>query len=301
MSKPPPPTGPKAPPATKRPPAPAAPAPTGPKAAARPAKSFSIKPWDSSGEGEKVVIYAESGQGKSTLAMMAPKPVFIGLDDGARKLRHPTTGEPPLVVDGIENFWDFRAAIETPDLWADIKTVVIDTVTMLEELSEPYMFETIKSDSGKTVTSIEGYGYGKGYRHALETMTKVLQDLESRFIRKGINVVLLAQESTATMANPEGLDFLVAGPKLHHSKQHSSRLKLQEWADHVVRIGFQNTVVAGAQGATKGKVLGTDTTRVIHTAISRHFFAKSRSITAPVISFESPADDSFWQFLFPEA
>jgi len=284
-------------PATKRP---AMPPSTGPKASTRTTKSFSIKAWSGDNEGEKIVLYGESGMGKSSLALLLDGAVWFGLDDGARKLRHPETGLPVNVVSGVENFYDFLDAIQTPELFAGVKTVIIDTITMLEELSEPWMFDTIPMDSGKTVKSIEGYGYGKGYRHALETMTKVLQDLEAHFIRRGINVVLIAQESTATMANPEGLDFLVAGPKLHHSKQHSTRLKLQEWADHVFRISFQNVVVAGQQGATKGKVISSDTTRVIHTATSRHFFAKSRTINEPIISFDSPADDSLWQFMFPK-
>lgn len=289
-----------APPATKRPlvPPPAANTP-GPKTKARTARAFSIKPWGGDGEGEKIVIYGESGMGKSTLALLAPGAVFIGVDDGARKLRHPTTGQPVNAVMGIENFYDYLDAIAADGLFDGVQTVVIDTITMLEELSESYMFDTIKAEKGRSVTSIEGYGYGKGYRHALEVMTKILQDLEVRFVRKGINVILLAQESTATMANAEGLDFLVAGPKLHHSKQHSSRLKLQEWADHVLRISFAQTLVSGNDGATKGKVVGNNTDRVVNTAISRHYFAKSRTLTEPVISFASPADDSLWQFMFP--
>lgn len=291
----------RTPPSTKRPAPPPPAAGVGPKAPARVAKTFSIAPWSSEGEGQKIVVYGESGLGKSSLAMLAPDPVFIGIDDGARNLRHPVSGEPVKAVLGIESFRDFLDAIRQPGLLTKGQTLVIDTGTMLEELSEAYIFETITTDGGKTVSSLEGYGYGKGYRHALETMTMVLQELEARFIRKGIHVLILAQESAATMANAEGLDFLVAGPKFHHNKQCSTRLKVQEWADHVLRISFESSaVIATGPKATKGKLAANaSTTRVINAATSRHYFAKSRTLTEPVISFADPSDDSLWQFMFP--
>lgn len=297
MSKPPP------PPASKRPMAPPS-APvttstTGPRAAARAPKTFSVKPWTGDNEGEKIVIYGNEGMGKSSLALLLPDTVWFGFDDGARKLRHPVTGQPVSVVDGVDDFYDFLDALATTDLYTGVKTVVIDTITKLQDLADEYMFDQIKTEKGIRVTSIEGYGYGKGYRHAVEVLTKVLQDVEVRLIKRGINVVILAQSSAVGMPNAEGLDFLVEGPKLHHSKNHSCRQQLCEWADHVLRIGFATNVVAGEQGATKGKVLSRDTDRVIYTSTARHAAGKSRTLKEPVISFGDAADDSLWQFLFP--
>ena len=43
-----------------------------------------------------------------------------------------------------------------------------------------------------------------------------------------------------------------------------------------------------------------DTTHAIFVKPELHFLAKSRTLKEDVISFESPEDQSFWQFLFPE-
>lgn len=284
---------------------PAMPKPAAPKPQVRASKTFEIIENSGQGEGEKVVIYAGSGMGKTTLASMAPAPVFLPLDDGSRKIRDPRTGAILKAVAGIESYHDLRDALHQPNLFHDVESVVLDTITVAEMLSDPYIFENYKKENGEKVSgSIENYGYGKGYRHALEVMRLLLSDFDG-LVKKGKNTILLAQENAVAIANAEGLDFLQAGPKLHHNKQVSSRLEVQEWADHVLRIGYSETAVYSRDPkATKGKISSTDTTRVIHTQGARHFFAKSRTIREPLISFNVdengvPNDDALWQFMFP--
>lgn len=275
-------------------------APPTPLAPVRAPREFTIISWSGENEGEKITEYGPSGIGKTSHSAMSPSPVFIGLDDGARKIRDPRTGNILKAVSGIRDFADVRDVLTQPKLFHGYKTVVLDTITKAEELSEAYMFDNYKTDKGQTVKTIEGYGWGKGYRHSLEVMRLLLQDCEI-LIRAGYNVILLAQETSAKMANAEGLDWLELGPKLHHDHKFSNRLELCEWSDHVLRIGYSDIKVAAESAtATKGKIVSRDTTRVIYTKSSRHFFAKSRTLTEPVISFENAADDSLWRFMFPE-
>lgn len=297
MATPPPPVGKTPPPKPKAPAQTARPSPLA--TTAHTPKTFSIEVWDGSQDGEKIVVYAGSGKGKSTLASTCPGAVFAGLDDGGRKLRHPSTGEALRHFPGIETFQDIRDSTkQAQTLLKRGETYVLDTITKAEEISEPYIFTNYKTDTGETPKTIEKYGWGKGYRHALEVMRLLLQDLEG-LTKRGINVLILAQESSATVANAEGLDYLADGPKLFHTKQFSSRLELQEWADHIFRIGFTENQVAGAVGASKGKIVSRDTTRAIFTQGARHFFAKTRKADLPpVISFAEPSDDSVWQLLF---
>lgn len=295
MSKPPPP---------KLPPKPAPKVPAGrtaARAAAVPAvaKNFSIAPWSGAQEGEKVIIYGESGIGKTTLAAGAPgNPVFIGLDDGGRKIRNPHTGDPVMAVHGVETFDDLRAVIRNHAMFDGHDVVVVDTLTKVEEIMEPWMFANVKTEKGASVNSIEGYGWGKGYKHSLDTMRLLLSDLEG-LVRKGKTVVLLCQENAVTMPNAEGLDYLQSGPKLHHTKQFSTRLDVCEWADHVLRIGFLDTTVVGGADAKAGKIRGGDLSRVVYASNARHFFAKSRTLKDPIISFEDETDDSVWRLILP--
>lgn len=298
----PPPLGKPAPPKAAAPPKPASPPSVGkaapPVAPARVPSVFSIAPWSGEGEGEKIVLYAGSGMGKTTLASMAPDPVFIGLDDGARKIRHPKTGAVLNAVTGVRDFQDVRDVFRSTGLFKAGQTAVLDTITKAEEFSEEWMFANYKTEGGKTAKTIEGYGYGKGYRHSLEVMRLLLQDMEF-LVKQGVNVLLLAQENAVKIANAEGLDYMQDGPKLHHNAQYSNRLEVCEWADHVLKVGYADTTVVGADKAAKGKIVSTDTTHVVYTQAARHFFAKSRTLNEPVISFATKEDDSLWQFLFP--
>lgn len=268
-------------------------------------KKFEIVEWTGKGEGDKIVIYGPSGAGKTTLAALIARwvdPVFIGLDDGARKIKDPRTGKHLKHIPNVETFDDVRDTLHQKNLWQPGMACVLDTVTKLESISEPWLFENIKHEKGHFVTSLEGYGYGKGYKHSLDTMRLVLQDLDT-LVRNGVHVLLLAQEAAVKIANSEGMDYIQDGPKLHHNNQHSTRLEVCEWADHVLRIGYHDMTVSVSTEADakrgRGKVSG-DAMRAIYTANALHFFAKSRTLTDPVVSFEAADDDTIWQLLFGE-
>jgi hypothetical protein len=275
-----------------------------PRPAATPApvaKTFKVAAWDGANDGEKIVLYAASGMGKTTLASMLPDPVFIGIDDGGRRTRDPRSGKSIRVIEGIETFQDVRDALRQPGLLSGAKSLVIDTGTRLEELATQHVISTMKTEKGQAARSIEQYGYGKGYRHVADEMKLVLADLDA-LIRQGINVCILCQEAAITVANVEGADYLQDGPRLIHNKLASSRADLCEWADHVFRIGYLETHVVSDNGRT-GKVVSQDTTRCVYTHNSRHFFAKSRLLKNggrldPAVSFADVDDDSLWTLVF---
>ena len=272
-----------------------------PAAAARVAKTFSVKPWSDATEGQKILLYGRSGVGKTTLAAMAPDPVFIGLDDGGRKIANPKTGKPVNAIMGVETFEDLRDAIHQKNLVPEKGTLVIDTITKAETLIEPYVFATVKPESGKPPTSLESYGWGKGYRFQLEALRLLLTDLDA-LIRQGRNVILLAQLAQTRIANASGADYLEDGPKLYHSNNASNRTEVCEWSDHVFRVGYDFTVIKENVQARAGKVAEGGEGRAVFTSGPLHFVAKSRPVAGyrlpPAISFESPEDDTIWEFVF---
>jgi hypothetical protein len=285
-------------PPAPRTPAPRAPAPPPPPAPVPsatlvPKRSFTAVPWTGGDEGEKVILYAPSGMGKTTLAAMAPDPVFIGIDDGGRKIPNPRTRQPVLHVPGVETFADVRAALQS-DVFDAHRTSVIDTATMLQHWALPHMFATIPHEKGQRVTSIEGYGFGKGYRHLFDLMHMILSDCD-RLVRQGKNVILLCQEAAVSETNTAGENYFKSGPSLHHSDKASVRKDYIEWADHVFRIGWANASV-------EDKKITPVSSRAVYTQPDATFEAKSRGTTftdAPVVAFERPDDDSLWRYLFP--
>ena len=267
-------------------------------------KTFQVAVWGDDNEGEKIIMYADSGMGKTTLASMLPTPTFAGLDDGGRKIRHPVTDEKLKNVPGIETFDDFRAAVQQPNLLNDYETLVVDTGNILESWALVWMLANIKNNKGETMKSIEHYGYGSGHRHLYDTMRLPLADFDA-LIRRGKNVCILCQMNQISIANAGGEDYLCDVPKLQ--PKHGSTPAIwglwNEWADHVFKIS--NEGVIAAKDSEKSKVAKATSTgnRIIHVhAPEVHYKAKSRTIPYrfPVVSFDNPADDSIWKFLFDE-
>ena len=270
-------------------------------------KTFQVATWGGAGEGEKIIKYADSGMGKTTLASMLPTPVFIGLDDGGRKIMHPVTGEELKHVPGVETFDDFRAAVQQQDLFDDYETLVVDTGNILEGWALDWTLENVLGGEGNKhkMNNIEQYGWGKGYRHLYDTMRLPLADFDA-LIRRGKNVCILCQMNQISIANAGGEDYLCDVPKLQ--PKHGATPAIWglwcEWADHVLKIS--NEGVIAAKDSEKAKVAKATSTgnRIIHVhAPEVHYKAKSRTIPYgfPVVSFENPADDSIWKFLFDEA
>jgi hypothetical protein len=224
---------------------------------------------------------------------------LIPLDDGTTDLLDPYSGEHIDEVKNIRTFEDVRVATSQYDLFKDSETVIYDTVTKLEDLSHEYMFATISHEGGGTVHSIEGYGYGKGYRHLYDTMKLFLQDVDE-LIRQGKNVILIAQCTTRIVPNAAGEDFLCYCPRLYQGSKGTPSVEelYREWADFVLYIDYTSTIV-------KDKKASGDTTRAIFTDGQLHFKAKSRVLpdgenVPPVVSFDSVSDDSIFTYIFGE-
>ena len=265
--------------------------PKAPKARAStvvPAKSFSVKTGTDPREGKKILIHADTGMGKTTLANLAPGTVFIGLDKGGvgiKDYHH---------VDDVTNYMDVRSALQAP-IYDEYETVCVDTVTLLEEWAEQHVLATITNDSGETMNSIVKYGWSNGYKHLYDMMKLVLQDVDA-LIRKGKNVILVAQSTPHNVPNPGGEDFIRQGPRLVSRKNANIEALYCEWADHIFHIGYQYLNVD-----KKKKATGTGS-RAVFVHPEPHFRAKSRTLglDKAVVMFEDPTDDSIWQFLFAD-
>ena len=254
---------------------------------------FAVEAWSSEGYGKRIIINGDTGIGKTTLAALAPTPVWIGLDEGGREIKHPITNKDLQRISGVKTYEDVREVLQNVSLFKNNKTIVVDTITLLQDLAVDFVVRTVPTEKGKQVTNIVGYGYNKGYRHLYEAMKSILQDCDN-LIHKNINVVLIAQSAIHSVPNPAGEDFLRTGLRLHRDKQWDIEGLYCEWADHIFHIGYKDAFVSD------DKKIAGDTTRVIYTQPEVYLRAKSRTLTEDRISFEKQNDDSIWQFMFPK-
>ena len=235
--------------------------------------------------GHRLVIYGSGGIGKTTLCAALPGPVaFFDLDGslpvlGAR-LAEQGLADNVVPVDGVTDWPSLLSALDG-DGWDAVRTIVIDTATRAEALAVKHTLATKPTDKGQYVTSIEGYGFGKGYVLVAETFAALLARLD-RHARQGRNVALVCHECTATVPNPEGEDWLRYEPRLQNppSGKASIRLQVKEWCDHLLFVGYDVDV---KNGVAKG-----GGTKTMYTAERPHCMAKSRTTTE---SF--PLDGSF--------
>ena len=277
-------------------PIPPPPADVKPKA---PAKKFKVETWDTTGEGKRIIIYGDTGIGKSSLALLAPKPVFLGLDEGGGQLRHPVTNKKPERIPGMTTFVDVRTALQQVDLFDPYETVIIDTVTILQDWAEPHVVATIPTEKNVKVKNLIGYGYNKGYKHLYNVMKGPLQDCDE-LIRRGKNIILIAQTGLFNVPNPGGEDYLRAGPRLHADKSWSIEALYAEWVDYILRVDYYDTFI-------KDKRVSGSTDRAVFVQPELHFRAKTRTpwydedgSLISVLSFETLADDTVWTYIFGE-
>jgi len=260
-------------------------------------KTFHVAVWSGEGEGEKILGYADSGLGKTTLATLAPTPVWLGLDDGGRKIKDPVTGEDLKNIPGVETFDDFQQATQQVDLFDDYETVVVDTGTILEALAHDWMLKNVTNDKNEYVANIEKYGWGKGHRHLYDTMRLPLCDFDA-LIRRGKNILILCQMQQCEITNASGENYLCDVPKLaqQHGKTPSIWGMYVEWCDHVFKIGYSDL-------KAKDKKATASSERIIFLDGNVNFKAKSRTVPNqfPLVTFSTPSDDSIWRFIFDEA
>lgn len=201
---------------------------------------------------QKSVIYGAEGIGKSTLASQFPTPLFLDLEDGTAHLsvRRLTRTELPTCA-------AVRAAIrEIAQAGPEVAgTVVLDTVDWLESMAAE---EVIAEANDSKITSIESFGYGKGYTYLREKVTLVLADLD-RCIRSGQHVVLLAHSRVARHEPPDSAAY--DRYELKMSKQVAPLVK--EWADCLLFGNFVTLVTDGKGVGGKKRRLWTERTAAI--------------------------------------
>jgi hypothetical protein len=204
---------------------------------------------------QRVVIYGVESVGKSTFAAQFPKPLFLDIEQGTSHLD----------VDRCDiGNWKQLTDSLTECRSSDYKTIVIDSADWAERLCIEDLLATTKK------TSIEDFGYGKGWVMVAERMARMLSSVDA-LIEVGKNVVLIAHSKIHKFEAPDAL-AAYDRYELKLSKQCSPLLK--EFADELWFLRFKTKVSTTDTGRGKG-IGGKE--RIILTTHSAAYDAKTRS------------------------
>lgn len=228
----------------------------------------------------KGVLYGVEGIGKTSLGAQMPGAIIIDTERGTDHIDVPGK----IAVTTPEGFEEAIDVLLNEK--HDYQTVVIDTVDWLESLLE------VKVCAAGAQKTIEGFGYGKGYKLLREEFAKLLFKLE-RFIDAGVNVVLVGHSQVKRLNPPdatEGYDRY----QLKLDVQNAERLK--EWADWVLFVNWKTTVKQNEVGkvtATGGKE------RVLYAQHAAAYDAKNRADLGEKLPFTIAAFTPLFAYAKP--
>ena len=227
-------------------------------------------------QGQRIGIYGSGGIGKTELCANLKKvginPLFIDLDQGSLGL-----DVDRISTDSVESSvltFDFiRSVLQDNVLLEPYDAIVIDTFTKLEEVIGHHVVQTVRHEkAGRTVRSLEDYGFGKGLMHVFEHALLILQDLDA-LARKGKHVILICHQCSEKVPSAESDDYLEWQPRLQSpSKTAKLRERVFEWCSHFFRIDHDRMV-------SDGKAMTGDS-RSIHTVRTTTAWAKHRAMAS---------------------
>jgi len=195
--------------------------------------------------GDRILVYGTGKIGKTFLAAHLPAPYFLDVEASTakmdvafdRELRANPTWE--MLSGKIESI------AQSPP--KGVRSIVIDTVTVAEELAKEYIIATRKTEKGSAVESIEGFPWGKGWQFVGDEFNGLLEPLD-RIAAAGINVCLIAHEVASPAPNPGADEFIRWEPFMYAGDKKgrgSIRSRLKNWAEHIVFIGYDVVVDDG--------------------------------------------------------
>ncbi len=241
---------------------------------------------------QKIVIYGTGGIGKSELAWNVSKipgknPLIIDVENSSNFLD-------AARIDDINSWQDLRSDLQNNAHWSEHNVCILDSITKAEELASLYVPQAYKYKD-KFVGAINEFGWGEGYDHQHNEMLKLLGDLDA-LIRRGIDVIVIAHDTTARVPNPGGIDYIRYEPRIYKPTNPTSagksdtRAKVKEWSDHLLFVGYDVNVTENGRGQGAG-------TRTIYPCEMPTHMAKTRSLTEQQIDY--PKDSiEVWTQLF---
>lgn len=234
----------------------------------KPTSSEVTKPSSESKPARIVLLYADAGMGKTTLATKAPKSIILDLENGSKD------------IIGIEReekakTKQERIAFYREFVKSDKKTLIVDSMSFIEKKEIDYIITT---DFGGDETKFNSFMVG--YKHLKRSLIGEIEIFE-KIREAGKNVIIIAHSRTKTVSDPMGADFDRYEPDIHKDVVSSIAAKCDAifFMRQQIRVDNDNKAKSNMD-------------RVLYTQPHPAYLAKTRGTIEPVIT--NP-DGKLWE------
>jgi hypothetical protein len=228
---------------------------------------------------KRLCFYGTRGIGKSSLAADAPEPIFLDLGNATEHLnvsRYPLPPEPTYqdILDAIDDI----AASEHA-----FRTLVIEDVGELESLMwRRLISEAPMNKDGERPTSIESFGFGKGYTMAEAEWRVLVHRLDQLRLRRAMHVIMLGHSTVKSFKNPTGENYDRHVPLIDAKAVGVIGAN----ADVVGFVTFDDIAKRLQTTTPAKKAIGVTGRRIIHLEHSAAWDAKCRLPMATMVDLE---------------
>lgn len=205
-----------------------------------------------------VLLYGPAGIGKSTFAAGADSPVFIGKRIDLERIDAAKLPEPT----DLSGVYECIEALRTEK--HDYATLAIDPLTYW---LEPMIHRHICKRDNKP--DIRAYGWGDGYRAAVDEWRILLSHLERLRAERNMAIVLIAHAGTTKIKPPDSESYNRYAPDLDIR----AAALLERWCGEVLFADRKRSMILGDDERYRAT---SDGAAVVHTQWSASFNAKSR-------------------------
>ena len=239
-----------------------------------------------------LVIYGDGGIGKDTFASNAPNPLFIFTENSIGAL-----DVPRITASSYEEVMEATAMLITSE--HNYKTVVYSTLDWLEPMVWNYLLKQQPTDEkGRPVTSVDSYGYGKGFKYAINYWTDFIELVNRLRIERDMMVIFVAHPTIRKITPPDSDSYDSYMLKLQDSDKVSAKDKIMECADAVFfanwRVALTDEKLSFGNSRNRGVGSGE---RIVYTEQRPAYEAKNRYSLPAQIHIKDKEWTDLWKSL----
>jgi len=244
-----------------------------------------------SGRPMVATLFSEPGLGKTTLAAMFPRPVFIRTEDGTASLDgHPDAMLFPVARSSADVF-DAIEALASQE--HDRKTLVFDSVTQYEKIITREILDAESNPKAKNMAAAHG-GYGKAFG-MLDKRHQDLREAADYLVTDcGMNVVFIAHATTEEMDLPDMDKYSRYTIQLHQNKQYNCVHHYANNADMVAFVRLKTNLRGTDAG--KKRAISDGEREIICFPVASNISKNRYGITTP-ISFDLAGEFPFEKYV----